>query len=77
MRLVALALAAAAAFALPGAASANDLCVPVGNLTGACVRYTCTDHHCIGKKVTAVYTTCRHPFDVLCRRVPLTGSTLG
>jgi hypothetical protein len=73
-RLVALGLSAAAlAFPVAGAASANTTCEPVGNLTGVCVEFTCNDHHCIGKTFTAVYTTCRHPFFVLCQRVDLPG----
>lgn len=73
-RLVALGLAAAAlAFPVAGAASANDTCVTGAAGTDVCVEFTCNDHHCISRTYTAVYTTCRHPFFVLCQRVPLPG----
>ena len=75
MRLVSLALAAAAAFALPGAASADQECVPVYAGAGVCVYWTCNDHHCINRTYTSVNTTCQHPFNATCRTVYLGGVT--
>ena len=61
MRLIALGVAAAAAFALPTAASAATECVDVTTHTAVCVDYDCNDHHCISRTYQYVYTTCDHP----------------
>ena len=76
MRIIALGIAAAAlAVPLAGTSAANAECVPGYAGTDVCIEYTCNDHHCINRTYTAVYTTCQHPFNVLCRRVVLGGVT--
>lgn len=76
MRLVALALTAAALAVPAGVAAANTTCADVTSQTAVCVEFTCNDHHCINRTYEAVYTTCDRPMPpATCVRVILPSST--